>query len=169
MKQNPDNLISAEERARRLQPRQERRGKQLEVGTVPLSPLGEGDVVQIQNQQNKHWDKTGTVICRQEGGHSYQVLEDGQGTRYSLRNRVHLRRLNQQPKKEDVVEPETFKEPKVPMPKGQEEDLGVIHLGTIPKLGPKLKVRPYSSCWTKPWIQASRSSASPSWHPKPTR
>ena len=67
-------------------------------------------------------------------------MEDGSGTtRYSLRNRVHLRRLNQQPKK---VDPESPNGPKVPMPKSQEgEDTGVLHLGTIPKYGPKLKVK----------------------------
>jgi len=144
LRQNPDNIISAEERARRLQPRQEKRGKQLQVGTATLSPLADGDVVQIQNQQSKKWDKTGTVVSRMEGGHSYQILEDGSGSnKYSMRNRVHLRRLHQQ-----KVEPEKEKSqgPKVPMPCfmkefGEEGDTGVIHLGTIPKYPPKMKVQ----------------------------
>ena len=63
-----------------------------------------------------------TVVSRQEGGHSYQVLEDGPGTRYSLRNRVHL---SQQPKKQEFAEPEPSKKPRVPLPRGQAEEFNM--------------------------------------------
>ena len=63
-----------------------------------------------------------TVVSRQEGGHSYQVLEDGPGTRYSLRNRVHL---SQQPKKQEFAEREPSKKPRVPLPRGQAEEFNM--------------------------------------------
>merc|ERR1719319_304223 len=93
LRQNPEALLTGEERVKLLSKRQAKRAEELSQGTRALSQLKAGTLVQIQNGTDRHWDRTGTIIGRaDDAGHSYQVRVDG-APRPSLRNRVSLRPL----------------------------------------------------------------------------
>jgi hypothetical protein len=61
-----------------------------------------GEKVRLQNDKNKRWDDTGTILVIQDSGLSYLVERDISGDSV-VRNNIYLKRLAPQPPPVDVL------------------------------------------------------------------
>jgi hypothetical protein len=61
-----------------------------------------GEKVRLQNDKNKRWDDTGTILVIRDSGRSYLVERDISGDSV-VRNNIYLKRLAPQPPPVDVL------------------------------------------------------------------
>jgi hypothetical protein len=71
--------------------------------------------VRLQNDKNKRWDDTGTILVIRDSGRSYLVERDISGDSV-IRNNVFLKRLAPQPQPLDVLSKGSQISPPAPLP-----------------------------------------------------
>ena len=96
LKLNKHWVIAAQQRKRQLKGRNDRLAKAYNSSTRPLSVIPIGSRVLIQNQEDKRWTKSGTVVNQNDRKYTIRVHESG---RFITRNRRHLRKA---PEMQDV-------------------------------------------------------------------